>query len=178
MRKLKLDELNRPDIESYKKTDKKPIVLVLDNIRSMHNVGSVFRTADAFLVEKIALCGITATPPNKEINKTALGATESVEWEYHEKCSDLIQQLKEKGYHIVCLEQTDNSVLMQSFKFIPEEKYVFVLGNEVFGVDDNVIALADTCVEIPQFGTKHSLNVSVSAGIALWDYFLKSENGQ
>ena len=174
MRKLKLDELNRPDLDSYKNTGKKPIVLVLDNIRSMHNVGSVFRTADAFLVEKIGLCGITATPPNREINKTALGATESVKWEYHEKCVDFIRQLKEEGYRILCLEQTDNSVMMQDFRFAPEQKYCFVFGNEVFGVDESVIALADTCLEIPQFGTKHSLNVAVTAGISLWDYFLKS----
>lgn len=174
MRKLKLDELNRPDLDSYKDIDKKPIVLVLDNIRSMHNVGSVFRTADAFLVEKIGLCGITATPPNREINKTALGATESVKWEYHEKCSVFVQQLKEQGYQIICLEQTDNSIMMQDFRFVPEQKYCFVFGNEVFGVDESVIEQADTCLEIPQFGTKHSLNVAVTAGITLWDYLLKS----
>jgi len=174
MRKLKLEELNRPENEEYKNLDKNPVVLILDNIRSMHNVGSTFRTADAFLVEKIWLCGITATPPNREINKTALGATESVEWGYSEKGADIVADLKNKGYKIVCLEQTSGSILMQNFPLNPDQKYCFVFGNEVFGVDDAIISLADACVEIPQFGTKHSLNVSVSVGITLWDYYTKT----
>jgi 23S rRNA (guanosine2251-2'-O)-methyltransferase len=174
MRKLKLEELNRPENEEYKKLDKNPVVLVLDNIRSMHNVGSTFRSADAFLVEKIWLCGITATPPNREINKAALGATESVEWGYVEKGEELVADLKEKGYKVICLEQTSGSIFMQDYKLDSDTKYCFVFGNEVFGVDDKIIALADACVEIPQFGTKHSLNVSVSVGITLWDYFIKT----
>lgn len=176
MRKLKLEELNRPELTEYKSLEKNPVVIVLDNIRSMHNVGSTFRTADAFLVEKIYLCGITATPPNREINKTALGATESVEWEYAENAEVLTDKLKEEGYTIVCLEQTDGSVLMQDFQPEADKKYCFIFGNEVFGVDDKVIEKADTCLEIPQFGTKHSLNVSVSVGITLWDYLLKLKN--
>lgn len=172
---MKLEELNRPENEEYKNLDKNPIVIVLDNIRSMHNVGSTFRSADAFLVEKIWLCGITATPPNREINKTALGATDSVEWAYAEKGEEVIADLKSKGYKILCLEQTSGSVFMQDFMLSADEKYCFVFGNEVFGVDDKIIELADACIEIPQFGTKHSLNVSVSVGITLWDYYTKTK---
>lgn len=173
MRKLKLEELNRPELDDYKAMSKNPVTIVLDNIRSMHNVGSTFRTADAFLIEKIWLCGITGTPPNREINKTALGATESVDWEYSENACTLVDSLKNNGYTIISLEQTDGSVMMQDFQPEKDKKYCFVFGNEVFGVDDKIIENSDLCLEIPQFGTKHSLNVSVSVGITLWDYMLK-----
>lgn len=173
MRKLKLEELNRPELDDYKAMNKNPVTIVLDNIRSMHNVGSTFRTADAFLIEKIWLCGITGTPPNREINKTALGATESVDWEYSENAGTLVDSLKNNGYTIISLEQTDGSVMMQDFQPEKDKKYCFVFGNEVFGVDDKIIENSDLCLEIPQFGTKHSLNVSVSVGITLWDYMLK-----
>lgn len=173
MKKLNMDELNRKSVEEFRKTKKSEVILLLDNVRSLHNVGSAFRTADSFLVQKIFLCGITGTPPNREINKTALGATESVEWEYAENSLDTVKKLKEAGWKIVSLEQTDESILLQSFIPQENEKYCFVFGNEVFGVDEKVIHQSDITVEIPQFGTKHSLNVSVSIGIVLWDYFIK-----
>jgi tRNA G18 (ribose-2'-O)-methylase SpoU len=173
MRKLSMDELNRPSVEAFKNTKKNPFVLVLDNIRSAHNVGSAFRTADAFAVEKIVLCGITATPPNREIAKTALGATESVAWEYAESNVEVVQKLKADGYVIVALEQAEGSVLLNEFSVHSDAKYAFVFGNEVFGVDEKLFALADACVEIPQFGTKHSLNISVSVGIVLWESWRK-----
>jgi 23S rRNA (guanosine2251-2'-O)-methyltransferase len=173
MAKLSMEELNRMEVEEFKKAEKKPVVFVLDNVRSLHNVGSAFRTADAFLIQKIFLCGITGTPPNREIHKTALGATDSVEWEYIPKTSDLIEKLKNEGWKIVCLEQTDQSIPLH--KFIPEkkEKYCFVFGNEVAGVEEEVINASHFCVEIPQFGTKHSLNIAVTVGIVAWDYFIK-----
>lgn len=172
MRKLRNEELDRLSNEEFKKAEKIPVCLVLDDIRSMHNVGSAFRTGDAFAVEKIYLCGITAQPPHREIQKTALGATESVEWEYRESVVDLVKELK-KDYLIAAVEQADESVSLD--KFQPEEgkKYALVFGNEVFGVNEEVVKNADVCMEIPQFGTKHSLNVSVSIGVVLWDYFLK-----
>ena len=173
MRKLSMDELGRLSPEEYKNASKNSVILVLDNVRSLHNVGSAFRTADAFFVEKIYLCGITGTPPNREITKTALGATESVSWDYVKDTAELVKQLKDEGYAIASIEQTDESVLLNNFKPDPNQKYCFVFGNEVFGVDDNVIALSDLSLEIPQYGTKHSLNVSVAIGIILWDYLSK-----
>jgi 23S rRNA (guanosine2251-2'-O)-methyltransferase len=174
MRKLTMEELNRLEPEEFKKAEKNPVIILLDNVRSLHNVGSAFRTADAFRVEKILLCGITGTPPNREIHKTALGATESVSWEYHQNSLEVARVLKEDGWKLIVLEQTSGSIYLQ--KFIPEknDKYCFIFGNEVAGVEDEIIHLADTVVEIPQFGTKHSLNISVSIGIVLWDYFIKS----
>lgn len=175
-KKLSMEELNRKSVEEFKNSSKKQLVIVLDNIRSLHNVGSVFRTADAFLVSKVFLCGITGTPPNREITKTALGATDSVDWEYSESSEKVIKELKEDGWKIICLEQTDQSIPLQSFSPQLNEKYCFIFGNEVFGVDQKIIELADVTVEIPQFGTKHSLNISVTAGITMWDYFLKINN--
>lgn len=168
MRKLKLEELDRVSIDEYKSTAKIPVVAVLDNIRSAMNVGSVFRTADAFAIEKIIICGISATPPNREITKTAIGATESVVWEYIENVSDAVAQLKNDGYTIAGIEQTDASALLTDYTF-NTEKIAVVFGNEVDGVSDEVINELDVCIEIPQFGTKHSLNVSVCAGIVLWE---------
>lgn len=177
MRKLSMEELNRPSVEAFKNTKKNPFILLLDNVRSAHNVGSAFRTGDAFAVEKIILCGITATPPNREITKTALGATESVAWEYSENSLQAIQQLKETGCKIILLEQAEGSVSLPDFSVQSNENYCFVFGNEVFGVDENLFPLADACVEIPQFGTKHSLNVSVSMGIILWECLRKKISG-
>lgn len=173
MKKIKNEELGRLTVEEFKKEKKQPIVLVLDNIRSMNNVGSAFRTADAFLINKIYLCGITAKPPHREINKTALGATDSVAWEHRQNIVELLKELKDDGYKILCIEQADESVPLQDFMAYRNTKYCLVFGNEVFGVSDEAVAIADTCLEIPQFGTKHSLNVSVSVGIVLWDFFKK-----
>jgi 23S rRNA (guanosine2251-2'-O)-methyltransferase len=173
MRKLKNEELNRKSIEEFKGTKKIPLVIILDNIRSMNNIGSAFRTADAFLVEKIYLCGITAQPPQREIQKTALGATESVEWEYFESTVELIQKLKIEGVKIISIEQADQSISLQDFNPEVEKKYAMVFGNEVFGVEDEVVKMSDLTVEIPQFGTKHSLNISVCVGIGVWDFFTK-----
>lgn len=175
MRKLSMDELNRVSVEDFKATKKNPFVLLLDNVRSAHNVGSTFRTADAFAVEKIILCGITATPPNREIAKTALGATESVDWEYIESNEEAVQKMKAEGYQIILLEQAENSTLLNAFEISPDERYCFVFGNEVFGVDEKLFAYADSCVEIPQFGTKHSLNISVSVGIVVWESWRKQQ---
>lgn len=173
MRKLANEELNRLAVNEFREVKKNPIVIVLDNVRSMNNVGSAFRTGDAFLVEKVILCGITAQPPHREINKTALGATESVDWKHFEKTTDAIKQLKSEGFKILSVEQADKSLSLE--KFIPEhqEKYAFVFGNEVYGVEQEVVAASDHCLEIPQFGTKHSLNISVSIGIVLWHTVLK-----
>ena len=173
MRKLSMDELGRKTPEIYRASEKFPVVLVLDNIRSMMNTGSVFRTADAFLLEGICLCGFTATPPHREIHKTALGATESVAWTYFEKTTDAILQLKGAGFTVVAIEQTTDSINLLNFQPDPLKKYAFVFGNEVKGVDDAVLALCDLCIEIPQFGTKHSLNISVTAGMVVWDVFSK-----
>ena len=170
MRKLSLTELNRPDTETFKNSVKNRYVIVLDNVRSMHNIGSVFRTADAFAAEKIYLCGITATPPHREIHKTALGAEDSVAWEYAEHTHLLIPILKAEGYTIACVEQAEGSTHLQNFIPDKDKKYAFVFGNEVFGVDDEVVAKTDICLEIPQFGTKHSFNISVTTGIVLWQY--------
>jgi tRNA G18 (ribose-2'-O)-methylase SpoU len=169
MRKLRNEELDRLTVEEIQKKDKNPIVIVLDNLRSMHNVGSAFRTADAFLCEKILLCGITAQPPHREIHKTALGATDTVEWEYHENTREAILDLRNKGYKIASIEQADQSISLEKFKVGPGERLVLVFGNEVKGVQDEVVKLSDYVIEIPQFGTKHSLNVSVSIGVVIWD---------
>ena len=173
MKKLETTEIQRLSVEAYQKASKNPFVLILDNVRSLHNVGSAFRTADAFAAEKVYLCGITGTPPNREIQKTALGATESVLWEYHEKIQELLEHLRAQGYIIVSVEQTDESILMQNFETDTEKKYAFIFGNEVFGVSPEAIKLSDVSVEIPQFGTKHSLNVSVSLGIVCWHFLQK-----
>lgn len=169
MRKLRTEELKRIGIEDYKQAKKTPIIIVLDNIRSLSNIGSVFRTADAFRVESIFLCGITACPPHREIQKTALGATESVSWRYFSTTQEAINFLKADSYTIFAVEQTDNSILLNDF--IPIEKSAYVFGNEVDGVDDEVLKNCDGSIEIPQEGTKHSLNVSVCAGIVMWKLF-------
>jgi tRNA G18 (ribose-2'-O)-methylase SpoU len=169
MKKLSMEELGRVTADEFKQQTKNPIVLVLDNIRSMHNVGSAFRTCDAFNVERLYLCGITGTPPNKEISKTALGATESVEWVHKENVEELARELKSDGYAIILVEQTDNSVMLQEFDFTHYEKIALFVGNEVFGISDELLPLCDAAVEIPQFGTKHSLNVAVATGITLWE---------
>lgn len=171
MRKLKNSELNRIDVETFKQTDKIPLIVILDNIRSLNNVGSVFRTSDAFVVEKIYLCGITATPPNKEIHKTALGATESVDWEYVEDTVTLVKKLQAEKIQVCAIEQADNSTKLQDFKVNSSQRYAIVMGNEVKGVQQEVVNTCDTCIEIPQFGTKHSLNISVTTGVVLWDLF-------
>lgn len=171
-----MDELNRLSIEDFKETNKNNFCLVLDDIRSMNNVGSAFRTADAFAVEKIYLCGITATPPHREIEKTALGSTDSVAWEYRENVIDLVKQLQAENYIVLAVEQVENSVMLNDFRPEENQKYAFVFGNEVFGVNQEVVEKADNCIEIPQFGTKHSLNISVTVGIICWDYLSKSLN--
>lgn len=173
MRKLKINELNRLTAEAFKTTEKTPLVVVLDNIRSCNNIGSVFRTSDALLVEKIFLCGITATPPNKEIHKTALDAEKSVDWEYLEKTEEAVKKLQQDGFKVFAVEQVENSILLPDFKPASGEKVALVFGNEVKGVQQKVVNLCDGAIEIPQFGTKHSFNVSVSAGIVLWDIFQK-----
>lgn len=165
--------LNRISVEEFKESPKLPLVVVLDNIRSQHNTGSVFRTADAFRVDGILLCGITATPPNREIQKTALGATESVRWEYHDSTAELVKELKSKGYIIIAAEQAVGSIMPEEFVPVSGMKYALIFGNEVMGVEDEVMDLCDFCIEIPQFGTKHSLNVSVSAGILIWEVYKK-----
>ncbi|MGW8123368.1 RNA methyltransferase [Roseivirga echinicomitans] len=177
MRKLKNDELDRLTLEEFKTTEKLPLVLILDNVRSMNNVGSAFRTSDAFAIEKVYLCGITAQPPHREINKTALGATESVEWEHAENTTVLCQKLQQQGYKVWAVEQADHSTSLENFKIEKGQKYALVFGNEVFGVEDEVIKAADGCLEIPQFGTKHSLNISVSIGVVLWDLTHKIKFG-
>jgi len=173
MRKLANEELNRLSVEEYKRVQKFPISVVLDNIRSQNNIGSIFRTCDAFRIEELLLCGITSTPPAREIQKTALGATESVMWKYFEKTEDAIIYLKNKGYIIISIEQVENSIMLQNF--IPEKtkKYAFIFGNEIKGVQQSIVDISDYCIEIPQFGTKHSFNVTISVGIVLWDICVK-----
>lgn len=175
MRKRSMDELNRLSVEAFKKAIKNPIVLILDNVRSLNNVGSAFRTADAFLVEKIFLCGITGTPPHREIHKTALGATDSVSWEYRENTVELVRELRKDGYQICVLEQASHSTPLNRFQPKADQAYALVFGNEVFGVEEGVLEHADEVLEIPQLGTKHSLNISVSMGIALWDLVNKTQ---
>lgn len=168
--KLKLEELNRIDVETFKKTEKIPLVVILDNIRSMHNVGATFRTADAFLIEKIILCGITPQPPHREIHKAALGATESVDWSYEEDINTAIQQLKSQNYNIIGIEQTSVSQILTDFKIDKTQKYALILGNEVDGISDEALENIDVFLEIPQLGTKHSLNVSVCGGITMFEF--------
>ena len=165
--------MDRLSVEEFKKESKSPIVIVLDNVRSLNNVGSVFRTADSFLVEKIYLCGITGSPPHKEIQKTALGATESVEWEHVPNTLDAVENLKGQGYVVCAFEQADKSTMLHEFLPQHGKKYALVFGNEVFGVEEDVLKASDYVIEIPQLGTKHSLNISVSAGIAVWDFVFK-----
>lgn len=169
MRKLLNRELERKTVEQFRKTKKSPFIIILDNVRSQSNVGSIFRTADAFLTEAIYLCGITSIPPHREIQKTALGATESVTWKYFPKTEDALSELKEKGYKIIAIEQAEGSVELQNFQIEKATKYAFVFGHEVNGVDQKIVNLCDQCVEIPQFGTKHSFNIAISAGIVLWE---------
>jgi len=173
MRKLKNNELGRISVETFKQQKKTPLIVVLDNIRSLNNIGSVFRTSDAFLIEKIYLCGITATPPNKDIHKTALGATLSVDWEYVEDTMTLIEKLKDSKIKVLAIEQAENSTMLDTFTPEKNQKYAIVMGNEVKGVQQEVVSAADVCIEIPQLGTKHSLNISVSCGVVLWDLFCK-----
>ncbi len=172
-RKLANKELDRKTVEAFRHAAKIPLTIVLDNVRSLNNIGSVFRTADAFLVEAIYLCGFTATPPHRDIHKTALGATESVEWRHYEKTSEAIAELKNKNYHIVCLEQTEVSIPLTAFCPQKQISYAMVFGNEVRGINQEVIDISDICIEIPQYGTKHSFNIAVSAGIVLWDFHNK-----
>lgn len=173
MRKLENSELERKSIKDFKTAAKTPLILILDDIRSLHNIGSVFRSADAFLIEKIYLCGITATPPNKEIHKTALGATETVDWEYVEDVVSVIQKIKSEKVKVYAIEQVEKAIFLQDFSVNHNEKYAIVFGNEVFGVNQNAIEICDGTIEIPQLGTKHSLNIAVSAGIVIWDLFKK-----
>lgn len=171
MRKLKLDELNRVDVATYKEQEKIPVIVLCDNIRSMHNIGAIFRTADAFNIQKIYLCGITATPPHKEIRKTAIGATESVDWEYKKDALEVVKKLKADGYTPLAVEQVDKSVMLDAYEVDANQQYVLILGNEVEGVQQKIIDLCPAALEIPQSGTKHSLNVSVCAGIVLWKFY-------
>lgn len=173
MRKLKNEELGRLNVDSFKQAKKTPITIVLDNVRSLNNIGSIFRTADAFLIEKIYLCGITAVPPHKDIRKTALGATESVAWEYRKSSEELVDHLKSEGYVVLALEQTENAQMLHTFQIDSTQKYALIFGNEVKGVAQEVVNRCDGAIEIPQYGTKHSLNISVSAGIAVWDFWSK-----
>jgi len=171
MRKLKTDELNRLSVDQYKSAPKLPLIIVLDNIRSQHNIGSVFRTADAFRCEAVYLCGITATPPNREIHKTALGSTDSVTWKYFPSTLQAIEELRIQQYQICAIEQTDNSIPLDTFDADLNIPIALIFGNEVSGIDEHVLKLVDNCLEIRQFGTKHSLNISVAAGIVIWYFF-------
>ena len=174
MRKLTMDELGRKSVEDFKMANKKPIVVVMDNIRSMHNVGSVFRTADGFLIDGICLCGFTPQPPHRDIHKTALGATETVDWLFYEQTIEAVTALKERGYKVYAIEQTEGSISLEQFKElypnVKDEILAFVFGNEVVGVSEEVIAACDGVIEIPQWGMKHSLNISVAAAIVLWEF--------
>jgi 23S rRNA (guanosine2251-2'-O)-methyltransferase len=181
MKKLLNEELNRKTIEEFKQAGKYPVVVVLDNVRSLNNIGSIFRTCDAFLLEGLCLCGITATPPHREISKTALGATESVNWQYFANTLDAVRKLRGQGYRIIAVEQTLQSVELQSFPIAADEKYALIFGHEIRGVDQAVVDTCDIAVEIPQHGTKHSMNIAVSAGVVLWEFFrhyqlIKKEN--
>ncbi len=176
MRKLENKELDRKSVEDFKIAKKTPIIIILDDIRSLHNIGSVFRTADSFLVEKIYLCGITAIPPNKEIHKTALGATETVTWEYAESILDVIENLRNENIQVFAVEQVVNSIYLNNFKVQKNQKYALVFGNEVYGVAQKAVEICDGTIEIPQLGTKHSLNIAVSAGIVVWDLFRQIDN--
>lgn len=173
MKKLKNSELDRISVEEFKKSKKIPITILLENIRSAHNIGSVFRTADSFLINEIILCGISAQPPNKDIRKTALGSSESVEWKYERNIEVAIQKLKDEGNKIISIEQTTNSISLENFKPSNNSKYAIIFGNEVNGIEQRTIDLSDMAIEIPQYGTKHSLNISVAAGIIIWNIFSK-----
>ncbi|MBP1594315.1 MAG: putative TrmH family tRNA/rRNA methyltransferase [Bacteroidetes bacterium] len=173
MRKLKITELNRINVDEFKEAKKLPLIVVLDEIRSLHNIGSVFRTSDAFRIESIYLCGITATPPHPELHKTALGAEFTVDWKYFENTLDAIDMLKTNGYIVYSIEQAEGSTMLNDLKLDQTKKYAIVMGNEVKGVQQEVIDNSDGCIEIPQYGTKHSLNVSVTTGIVIWDFFNK-----
>lgn len=173
MRKLKNSELNRKSVEMFKKAAKTPLILILDDVRSLNNIGSVFRTADAFLVEKIYLCGITATPPHKDIHKTALGATDSVEWEHINVVVELIEKLRKEGAKVFAIEQAEGALSLENFEIKQGEKYAFILGNEVKGVSQEAINQCDGVIEIPQEGTKHSLNIAVATGLVVWDFYRK-----
>jgi tRNA G18 (ribose-2'-O)-methylase SpoU len=172
-RKLKNEELDRLEVSEFKAAKKTPIIIILDNIRSLNNIGSVFRTSDAFLIEKIYLCGITAQPPHNDIRKTALGSTETVDWEYIENTIDLVKKLKAESIKVVSIEQAENATMLNDFKPQSNSKYAFVFGNEVKGVSQDVVNASDIVIEIPQYGTKHSLNISVSCGVVVWDVFSK-----
>lgn len=176
MRKLANSELERLSVEAFKETPKSPIIIVLDNIRSLNNIGSVFRTSDAFLVQKIYLCGITATPPHKDIHKTALGATDTVAWEYAKDTLEAVDKLKAEGVRILSIEQAENAVMLNDFTPDKETTYALVFGNEVKGVQQAVVTASDMVLEIPQYGTKHSLNISVSCGLVVWDLFSKLQS--
>jgi tRNA G18 (ribose-2'-O)-methylase SpoU len=178
MRKLKNSELDRLSVEGFKNAKKTPLIIILDNIRSLNNIGSVFRTSDAFLIEKIYLCGITAKPPHKDIHKTALGSTDTVAWEYAENTLELIEKLKTDNIKICSIEQAENATLLNNFKPKTNTTYALVFGNEVKGVAQNVVDASDVVLEIPQFGTKHSLNISVSCGVVVWDLFSKLTTNQ
>lgn len=173
MRKLKITELNRINAEEFKEAQKLPLIVVLDEIRSLHNIGSVFRTSDAFRVESIYLCGITATPPHPELHKTALGAEYTVDWTYFKNTLDAVDKLKADGYIVYSIEQAEGSTMLDDLQLDPAKKYAIIMGNEVKGVQQEVINNSDGCIEIPQYGTKHSLNVSVTTGIVIWDFFKK-----
>ena len=173
LRKLKVTEMNRLTVEEFKEAKKIPLVVVLDDVRSLHNIGAVFRTSDAFLVDCIYLCGITATPPHPEMHKTALGAEYTVDWKYFQHTEDVVNELRTMGYTLFAIEQCEGSILLDKLVLEPDKKYAVVLGNEVKGVKQEVVNLCDGCIEIPQFGTKHSLNVSVTAGIIIWEFACK-----
>ena len=176
MRKLKNSELERLSVDEFKNTKKTPIIIILDNIRSLNNIGSVFRTCDAFLIEKIYLCGITAQPPHNDIRKTALGSTETVNWEYVENTIELVKKLQTENIIVCSIEQAENATMLNNFKPEPDQKYALVFGNEVKGVQQEVVSKSDVVLEIPQFGTKHSLNISVSCGLVVWDVFSKLQS--
>ncbi|MBA3649221.1 MAG: RNA methyltransferase [Chitinophagales bacterium] len=173
MRKLEMEELNRMSVDEYKNLLQLPVVVVMDNVRSGHNVGSVFRTGDAFRVATLYLCGITATPPNREVMKTALGSSDSVPWRYFHETHDALEELKQQGYEVCFIEQTTQSISLNVFFPSKEKKYALVFGNEVEGIQSNLFPLGDRAIEIPQFGTKHSFNIAVAAGIVLWDFWMK-----
>ena len=176
MKKLKNSELNRKSISEFKKSKKIPTIIILENIRSAHNVGAVFRNSDAFIIERIILCGITPCPPNRQIAKTALGATDSIKWEYEEKSQQIIKKLKKEGYSIISIEQVENSTRLENFKIEKHKKIALIFGNEINGVEQESINMSDEVVEIPQYGTKHSLNISVCSGIILWEIFKNNKN--
>jgi len=173
MRKLKNSELDRLSVEDFKTAEKTPLIVILDNIRSLNNIGSVFRTSDAFLIEKIYLCGITATPPHKDIHKTALGSTDTVAWEYVEDTVSLVKKLQAEGVKVAAIEQAEDATMLNDFTPEPNTTYAIVMGNEVKGVQQDVVSASNIVIEIPQYGTKHSLNISVSCGVVLWDLFCK-----